>query len=150
MDLGLKGKTVIVTAASGGLGIFVAEEFAAEGARVVLSARDPGRLENAVQRIQSNTGGLAHGMIADMTDADAVTTMIRNVEKEFGGVDILVANSGGAETAPFSEMSDQKWRDAAEVKVIAQLRAAREAFNAMVKRGAAGRIIFMQILKVKI
>ena len=143
MDLGLKGKTVIVTAASGGLGIFVAEEFAAEGARVVLSARDPGRLENAVRRIQSNTGGLAHGMIADMTDADAVTTMIRNVEKEFGGVDILVANSGGAETAPFSEMSDQKWRDAAEVKIIAQLRAAREAFNGMVKRGEGGRIIFM-------
>ena len=143
MDLGLKGKTAIVTAASGGLGIFIAEEFAREGAQVILSARDPERLDAAVERIQMISEGSAKGMIADMTDAAAVTAMVQDVDKTFGGIDIVVANSGGADTSPFGEMSDQKWRDAAEVKIIAQLRLAREVFNSMVQRGTGGRLIFM-------
>ena len=59
MDLGLKGKTAIVTAASGGLGIFIAEEFAREGAQVILSARDPERLDAAVERILMISEGSA-------------------------------------------------------------------------------------------
>ncbi len=143
MDLGLKGKTVIVTAASGGLGVFIAEEFAREGAQVILSARDRGRLDSAVERLQKISDGSAKGIIADMTDAGAVTEMVQDVVSTFGGIDILVANSGGANTSPFGEMSDQQWRDAAEVKIIAQLRLAREVFNSMVQRGTGGRLIFM-------
>ena len=143
MDLGLKGKTVIVTAASGGLGVFIAEEFAREGAQVILSARDRGRLDSAVERLQKISDGSAKGIIADMTDAGAVTEMVQDVVSTFGGIDVLVANSGGANTSPFGEMSDQQWRDAAEVKIIAQLRLAREVFNSMVQRGTGGRLIFM-------
>jgi len=143
MDLGLNGKTVIVTAASGGLGVFIAEEFAREGAQVILSARDRGRLDSAVERLQKISDGSAKGIIADMTDAGAVTEMVQDVVSTFGGIDILVANSGGANTSPFGEMSDQQWRDAAEVKIIAQLRLAREVFNSMVQRGTGGRLIFM-------
>ncbi len=143
MDLGLREKVVLVTAASGGLGVVIAEEFALEGATVIVSARHPERLATAVAGIVERTGASVHGMVADMTDAAAVTDMVRNTETHFGGIDVLVNNSGGAATAPFAEMSDEQWRTAMEVKVIAQIRCAREVFNAMVRRGAGGRILFI-------
>ena len=143
MDLGLEKKVAIVTAASGGLGITIAEELATEGATVVVSARNTERLESAVERIKKSTGGDAHGIVADMTDADAVIQMVRQTEERFGGIDVLVNNTGGAATAPFAEMSDDAWRAAVEVKIVAQLRCAREVFKGMVERGAGGRIMFI-------
>ena len=143
MDLGLKDKVAIVTAASGGLGVVIAEELAAEGATVVVSARNPERLDAAVEAISKKTGGQAHGIVADMTDADAVTNMVRQTQERFGGIDVLVNNTGGAATAPFAEMSDDDWRAAVEVKIVAQLRCAREVFKTMVARGQGGRIIFI-------
>lgn len=143
MDLGLDGKSVIVTAGSGGLGYYIAKGFAAEGAHVTVSARNPGRLEEAVKRLQSETGGAVTGIVADMTDAAAIEAMIDTVEQTEGGIDVMVANSGGAATAPFTDMTDQMWRDAAEVKIVPQIRAARLAFRKMVARGQGGRILFM-------
>lgn len=143
MDLGLEKKVAIVTAASGGLGVTIAEELAAEGATVVVSARNGDRLASAVEAIKQKTDGDAHGAVADMTDADAVTRMVRQTEDRFGGIDVLVNNTGGAATAPFAEMSDDAWRAAVEVKIVAQLRCAREVFKGMVDRGQGGRIIFI-------
>lgn len=143
MDTGLTGKSVIVTAASGGLGYHIAHAYAAEGAVVTLSARNPERLEQAAATIRKETGGNVTGFIADMTDEDAVARMIAETDARTGGIDVLVANSAGAATEPFADMTDQMWRDATEVKIIAQIRAARLVFNSMVARGAGGRILFM-------
>lgn len=143
MDLGLRGKTAIVTAASGGLGIAIAEAIAAEGARVVVSARNADKLNQAAASIAEKTGAEVHPVVADMVDAAAVTAMIAETDERYGGIDVLVANSGGAATAPFAEMTDDDWRAAMEVKVLAQLRCAREAFNRMVARGKGGRILFI-------
>lgn len=143
MDLGLNGKVVLVTAASGGLGIAIAEEFAAEGATVVVSARNPGRLDAAITAIKEKTGGTAHGIVADMTDAEAVQKMVRQTCEKFGGIDVLVNNTGGAATAPFVDMTDDDWRAAVEVKIVAQIRCAREVFRTMIERGQGGRIIFI-------
>lgn len=143
MDLGLDGKVVLVTAASGGLGVVMAEEFAAEGATVVVSARNRQRLDAAVETIAAETGGQVSGMVADMTDPVAVTELVRRTCADFGGIDVLINNTGGAATAPFVELSDDDWRDAAEVKIIPQIRCAREVFRAMIERGLGGRIIFI-------
>ncbi len=143
MDLGLAGKNVIVTAGSGGLGFYIAKAYAEEGASVTVSARNPGRLAEAVDRIRTETGGIIHSVVADMTDADAVGALIDQVEDQHGSIDVLVSNSGGASTAPFVEMTDDLWRDAAETKIIPQIRAARLVFRKMVARGVGGRIIFM-------
>ena len=89
MDLGLVDKVVLVTAASGGLGVVIAEEFAAEGATVIVSARNPERLSAAVENIKRKTGGVVHGLVADMTDADAVAGMVRETEELFDGSTFL-------------------------------------------------------------
>ncbi len=143
MDLGFEGKNVIVTAGSGGLGYYIAKAFAEEGASVTVSARNPDRLEAAVAQIRSETGGILTPVVADMTDADAIAALIDGVEDRDGGIDVLIANSGGANTAPFVDMTDDLWRDAAETKIIPQIRAARLVFRKMIARGSGGRIIFM-------
>ena len=143
MDLGLAGKNVIVTAGSGGLGYYIARGYAAEGASVTVSARNPERLEQAVAKIRAETGGTVNAVVADMTDADAIAAMIDGVADQQGGIDVLVANSGGANTAPFVDMTDDLWREAAETKIIPQIRAGRLAFRKMIARGAGGRVIFM-------
>lgn len=143
MDLGLSGKVVMVTAASGGLGVAMATEFAAEGATVVVSARNRQRLEAAVASIAESTGGEVHAIVADMTDADAVGAMVEQTCDRFGGIDVLINNTGGAATAPFVDLTDDDWREAAEVKIIPQIRCAREVFRAMIDRGRGGRIVFI-------
>ncbi len=143
MDLGLAGKNVIVTAGSGGLGYHIARAYTSEGASVTVSARNPDRLEAAVAKIRTETGGSITAVVADMTDADAIGAMIDQVEERHGGIDVLVSNSGGANTAPFIDMTDDLWRDAAETKIIPQIRTARLVFRKMIARGAGGRIIFM-------
>ena len=143
MDLGLTDKVVVVTAASGGLGVSIAEEFAAEGAIVVMSARHQGRLTAAVEAIAAQTGGVTHGIVADMTDARAVEEMVSSTCERFGGIDILVNNTGGAATAPFIDLTDDEWRAAVEVKIVPQIRCARLVFRSMVERGRGGRIIFV-------
>jgi len=143
MDLGLNGKTAIVTAASGGLGIAIAEAIAAEGARVIVSARNRDKLDRAVAVIAEKTGAEIHAVVADMVDADAITAMVAEADRAYGGIDVLVANSGGAATAPFADMTDDDWRAAVEVKILAQIRCAREVFNRMVVRKNGGRILFV-------
>ena len=142
MELGLKDKSVIVTAASGGLGFAIAKCFAAEGANVTVSGRNPDRLDEAVSLLESCGPGTVHGIICDVTSPEQSVNLIERVAKEHG-LDIIVANSAGADTAPFVEMNDEMWRAAAETKVFAQIRLAREAFKIMRNSGAGGRILFM-------
>lgn len=143
MDLQLSDKVAMVTAASGGLGVVVAEELAAEGATVVVSGRNAARLATAVEGISDRTGGMVHGIVADMTDATAVEAMVVETCERFGGIDVLVNNTGGAATAPFVDLTDDDWRAAAEVKIVPQVRLARLVFTTMIDRGHGGRILFV-------
>lgn len=142
MDLGLESKSVIVTAASGGLGYSIAKSFAAEGATVTISGRNPEKVDAAVAELNKDAPGIVEGCVCDVMDADAATQMIRDVSAKHG-LDVMVANSAGAATAPFLDMTDDMWRDAAETKILAQLRLAREAFREMADSGNGGRILFM-------
>jgi 3-oxoacyl-[acyl-carrier protein] reductase len=142
MNLQFEGKVVIVTAGSGGLGKAIAKEFAAEGATVVVSARNEARLAEAADEIATQTGNRPHVHKADVTvEADMVGLVAETVKKH-GRLDVIVCNSIGPKTAPFEDMTDDLWRDALDVKVIAQIRCAREAFHVM-KAQRSGCILFM-------
>lgn len=142
MDLGLKDQVVVVTAASGGLGRAIAEEFAAEGARVVIAARNEGRLRDAAAAIGKATGNAPKPYRADCTVEADIAALVRDTVKDHGRLDVMICNSIGPRTAPFEEMSDALWREALDVKVVAQLRCAREAFRAMQKQ-RSGCILFL-------
>jgi 3-oxoacyl-[acyl-carrier protein] reductase len=142
MDLGLRGKVAVVTAASGGLGRAIAEEFAAEGAITVIAARNEARLQKAADEIAHKTGGTVHPYRADCTVEDDVVALVRDTAARHGRLDVMMCNSIGPRTAPFDEMTDALWREALDVKVVAQLRIAREAFKAM-QAQRSGCILFM-------
>jgi 3-oxoacyl-[acyl-carrier protein] reductase len=89
MDLGIAGKVALVTGASKGLGLGVATELAAEGARVAISSRSRERAEAAAARIG------ARAFEHDAADVEGIAELIRQVEAGLGPIDILVTNSGG-------------------------------------------------------
>ncbi len=141
MELGLEKKSVIVSAASSGLGFSIAKMFAMEGATVTLSGRNLEKVNRAVQSLNDEATGIVEGCVCDVTSAEQSTSMIKTVSEKYG-LDVLIANSAGAATAPFVDMTDEMWLQAAETKVFAQIRLAREAFRVMQSSGG-GRILFM-------
>ena len=140
MDLGFRDKVALITAASGGLGFAIAKELAAEGATVVMSARNQDKLAAAAVAIRSATGVDVKTILADCTRVADIDAMAARTEVELGRIDILINNSAGPPTAPFVELSDRGWMDAFDAKFLPQVRCARAVFPGMARR-KWGRIV---------
>jgi len=124
MDLGLKGKSVLVTGGSKGIGLACAKAFAAEGCRVHLAARDKDRLGQAAKPL----GATTHSV--DLRDAAA----LRQLAKDCGDVDILVNNAGDIPGGTIESLDDTKWRHAWELKVFGFINLTRELYPHLKKR----------------
>ena len=146
MDLGLEGRACIVTGASSGIGLATARMLAAEGARVMLVARDERRLEEAARECAGAGGadaadGKAVGSVAvDVTDPDAGERIVAKCAERFGSVDVLVNNAGTSRRRPLDELSDEEWNEQWELHVMASMRLMRAAAPRMAERGW-GRIV---------
>lgn len=95
MDLGLNGKRALVMSSSRGLGLGIAETLAAEGAHVLLTGRNEDRLRQNAEAINARGAGRADHMAADLADPASAEALARAAEDRLGGVDILLANTGG-------------------------------------------------------
>lgn len=105
MELNLKGKSVLVTGSSGGVGLAIAEAFCAEGAKVAFNGRDTVRLAHAVA---SQTKGTAIAVEGDVSKPDQAKNVVERVLKAFGKLDILVCNVGsGRSVAPGAETHEE-------------------------------------------
>jgi NAD(P)-dependent dehydrogenase (short-subunit alcohol dehydrogenase family) len=143
MDLGLKGRVCVVTGASRGIGRETARLLCAEGASVLLVARDKERLSEAAAEAAeagAENGGGAETLGLDVTAEDAGTRMLAAAEERFGALDVLVNNAGTARWRDLDEVPDEDWRFQYELSVMAPLRAMRTAIPAMVERGW-GRVV---------
>src|SRR5215217_4242035 len=110
-EFDLNGKTVLITGGSRGLGLVMAREFAREGARLVLCARDETELERA--RTDIETLGIEVMTVpCDVTDKQSVTEMIERVNSRFGGVDVLVNNAGVIQVGPIEVMTPEDFETA--------------------------------------
>jgi 3-oxoacyl-[acyl-carrier protein] reductase len=116
MDLELQGRTAIVCGASAGIGLGIAEALAAEGVNLVLLARRADVLQRQAERL----GGIA--VPGDVTVAADVERLVRTAADSFGGVDILVNNSGGPPRSPAVELDEQSVRTAAELLLVSVVR----------------------------
>jgi NAD(P)-dependent dehydrogenase (short-subunit alcohol dehydrogenase family) len=105
----LRGKRVLITGASSGIGEAGAERFAQEGAEVITVARRADLLDALSERI-ADAGGVAAAIPCDLSDLDAVDELVDTVETRFGGVDILVNNAGRSIRRPLAESLD-RWHD---------------------------------------
>ncbi|MDF3053419.1 MAG: acr1, partial [Geminicoccaceae bacterium] len=107
----LQGRVVLITGSSRGLGLALAREMAQEGARLVITGRDPESLERAAASLAS-TGAEVLAIPADVTDAGSVADMIAAVRERYGHVDVLVNNAGVIEVGPAETMSVADYEEA--------------------------------------
>ena len=143
MDLGLRERACVVTGASRGIGREVARQLCAEGAKVLLVARNEERLAAAAEEALAagaDAGGRAEVLALDVTAEDAGARMLGAAEERFGGLDVLVNNAGTAQWRDLDDVPDEDWRAQYELNVMAPLRAMRAAIPAMVERGW-GRVV---------
>lgn len=139
MDLGLRGKTALVTGSTAGIGFATARALAIEGARVVVNGRTTARVGDAVSRLKGElSGATIDGIAADLSTGEGCQALIRRLP----AVDALVNNMGIFEPKPFEEIPDEDWIRFFETNVLSGIRLARHYVRGMRSRNW-GRIVFV-------
>jgi 3-oxoacyl-[acyl-carrier protein] reductase len=140
MDLKLTGKVALITGSSRGIGLATAKAFAAEGCRLMLSARSAEQLAEAEASLRASTANVAvHA--ADVSKPDEAAGLVQAAVAAFGGIDILINNvGGGGGGARISDSTDDDWRGAMERNLIQTVRMMRLALPHMKGRTGASVI----------
>jgi meso-butanediol dehydrogenase/(S,S)-butanediol dehydrogenase/diacetyl reductase len=133
-----KGKTVVVTGASGGIGAAMARRFAEEGANLVVSAIDP-RVDEVADQL-GKLGGKVASMRMDVTSKDQVTALY-DLAEQFGGVDVSIQNAGVITIARIEAMTEAEWDKVMAVNTKGVFLCCQEAVLRMRKHGRGGRLI---------
>jgi 3-oxoacyl-[acyl-carrier protein] reductase len=141
MDLGLKDRRALVTAASRGLGRACAEALAAEGARVFISSRDPAAIESTGRAIK------AAGWAAADVSKD-VEGLVEEARATLGGLDILIVNAGGPPPGTFESTPLESWEVAFKLTLMSAVRLVKAALPDLKKSGQ-GRIVFITSVSVR-
>jgi len=114
----ISGQTVIVTGASQGIGKVIAEQFADEGADVVVCSRELDNVGPVADGINdTDDGGRAAAVECDIRDRDAVEALVETTVDEFGGLDTLVNNAGASFVAPFEDISENGWKTIVDINL---------------------------------
>jgi 3-oxoacyl-[acyl-carrier protein] reductase len=136
MKLELDGRVALVTGASRGIGLAIARTLAAEGARVALAARGHDGLKQAAAEIGGNVSHHA----ADVTDPAAALGLVRDVEKQWGSIDILICNVGSGTSVPPGQEDAAEWRRIMDINLFATTNMI-EAARPVMQRGSGDRAI---------
>lgn len=148
MDLGLKEKVALVAASSRGLGRAVAEELGAEGANLVLCARDEAALREVADGIRRASGVRVVAVRADLSEPADVERAVREGTSELGRIDVLVTNTGGPPAGPFEAHSAEAWQAAVRQNLDSVVNLVRAVLPGMKER-CWGRIINVTSIAVK-
>ena len=135
MDLGLKDKVAVITGASVGIGLAVAEGLAAEGAHVVLAARQAERVAAEATRIGGQYKVRALAVACDVATVEGTGRLVSQTAAALGGADILINNAGTGSNETIMEAPDEKWQGYWDLHVMAAVRLARGFVPSMRRRG---------------
>lgn len=135
MDLGLKGKVAVITGATQGIGLAVAEGLAREGVALLLCARGKERLLEVEKRLAEQFEVQVKGVCADVINPAHIESLGEAAEKEFGGVDIMINNAGTGSEETIMDAPDEKWQSYWDLHVMAAVRMSRTMVPFMRVRG---------------
>lgn len=147
MDLGIRGKVALVCGASKGIAYATAEALAHEGCSLAICSRDAEAITAAATRLRV-IGVPVLSMVADLSTADGIETVVRETHSEYGLVDILVANTGGPPTGPAMEHDWNAWTQASELLLRSAVELTR-AFVPGMRERKWGRVISITSKAVK-
>ncbi len=148
MDLGLRERVALVTAASQGLGKAIALGLAQEGAKVAICSRSSRRVKAAADEIREKTAVEVQAFVADLRKPASIKSLVKKTVSRFGHIDILVTNAGGPPVATFPELAEAQWLEGVNLTFMSVVRLIREVIPYMQKQ-KWGRIINMTSLTVK-
>jgi 3-oxoacyl-[acyl-carrier protein] reductase len=132
----IEGKVALVTGSSRGIGAAIAKLFASRGAKVAVHGRDGAVLEAVWHGIEA-AGGHAIQVAGDVTKADDVEAIRRDVEQSLGPIDILVANAGGSLTppGPIEDIAEEAWRATIDANLTSTFLCIKSVLPGMKQRG---------------
>lgn len=135
-----EGRIVFITGASSGLGKQMAKGFANQGADLVITARRLDKLEEVAKELREEFGIKVLPVQCDVTDTEQVNEAVEKAIAEYGKIDVLVNNAGGAKNAAVTEMTDEEWEFTVETDLNSVFKVTRAVANKMKEKGY-GRII---------
>jgi len=138
---GLRGKRVLVSGGSGGIGAAAARRFLQEGCRVVLGGLDPDEVDRTVRSLQGV--GEAHGIAADVSREDGAAALVRSAREALGGLDVLANNAGTAWREPFLQITAEHWDRMLAVNLRGMFLVGQGVARVLVEQGTGGAIITM-------
>ncbi|AOL17000.1 short-chain dehydrogenase [Sulfolobus sp. A20] len=134
MDLGIKGKKVLVTAASKGIGFATAKRFLEEGARVIISSHDEKNLVIAYEKLKETSKDIDY-IKADLSNPNDVKNLIHQAYKKLDGLDVLAYVTGSPKPGNIFSLTDKDWIDAFNLLLMSAVVAVREAGQLMKSNG---------------
>ncbi|MBU2493665.1 MAG: SDR family oxidoreductase [Bacteroidetes bacterium] len=148
MNLGIKGKTVLVTASSMGIGRAAVDEFIKEGCNVAICSSSKDNLLKAVEEIKTQLNIEPFWTVCDINKPSDIEKTVKLVEEKIGNIDILVNNCGGPTPGYFENLSDDEWEYAFNQVLMSAVRFTRLVLPGM-KEKHWGRVINVTSLSVK-
>ncbi len=151
VDLGLRGKRALVTAASQGLGLAIATELTREGCEVVISSRRAETLTEVARNMNAALGpetSSVRAVKADLVNEGDIRELVARTAKLLGGIDILVTNAGGPVGGNFDQVTDEDWQRAFDLNMMSVVRLIRETLPYMRRQGG-GKILNISSLYVR-
>jgi 3-oxoacyl-[acyl-carrier protein] reductase len=147
MDLGLKGRTALLTGASRGLGLATAKVLAQEGVNIALNSRDPDKLTAAAKELE-RFDVKVELLPGDVTDPDIPKSLVRQTLAAFGALDLLFSNAGGPPPAAFTDIDDETWAHAIDLSFMSHVRLIRAALPAL-RRSESPSVLTVTSVSVK-
>lgn len=148
MDLGLTGKVALVTGSSKGLGYATARLLSLERCRVMINGRDEIRARQAASTLSGESGNPVVALAGDVAEPGFPERVVQEIVGQFGGLDILITNSGGPPSGAFEDFSDEEWYHAIELNFMSHVRLIRAALPYL-KQSASPAVLTITSYSVK-